>query len=1379
MMLASKCFSGMSIRKICVTIFFFGFFLIGLFKTARSQYSVTEASNLISSNLLFERFYSRDGLPDDRIRTIFQDSRGFIWLGTMNGLARFDGYNFKKYSKSKDSTSICGNWAYAICEDNNKDIWVGTKQGLSRYDIRTNVFENFLYSKTKNSVIYNLINTLQFDNSGKLWIGTPKGLSVYDVKQRKFKNYKSYPFNLNIRKIIKSFDDYLWIATQDGVVHYNTANGKSKFFKIKVKPNAYGDRFWSLLEVDKNLYITTGREGLLKLPYNRVTKSYGTFEFSNNFTGGSLANTEIFSICKSKTGDVWLGTSDLGLVKIQNINNTNRKITFHQHNSLNDQSISNNQVFEVFIDKTEVLWCGTERGLNKLSLNLLPFQYYTFTNKSLKDNVRSLYTEDGKSIWLGTSKMGLFNYNLLSGATKYFRFSNSFQNANRSLLVDDNQVWNGSLEGALQLNKQGGSSTKAIDGHAVFAILKDTKGNKWFGTNNGLYKITISGSIINYLPSATEKGSISSEFVRAIYEDHKGNIWIGYENGSIDYYNPKKDAFVALPAAENGEKIIGNTIFSIIEYPKNTIWAGSESGLNRLVFNKDGSYHIKSYSEDDGLPDKSVNGILADNKGNLWISTIKGLIKFNIQKEHFQTYLNNISFSFSSCFKYSDNCFLFGGSDGFVVFNPNLISSNKTAPQVVFSDFKLFNKSVNINEEINGDVILKESISNTKEITLDYYNNQFTIEFAALHYANPQNNNYAYKLEGFNNNWTFVNAANRSATYTNLDAGEYIFTVKASNYSGVWNGTPQTLKITILPPPWKTVWAIIIYIILLNVLLYIFVRYLLIQSKQRQQIHFEQKEKEQLKKLNDMKVKFFTDVSHEFRTPLSLIVGPIEDIVTQNNLTDELKHKANLIYRNSKKLMYLIDELMTFQKLEQGMLKLKLVNADIIAFTQEIYDNFSHLAHKRNIDFRFISSENECTLDFDAEKIEIILNNLLFNAFKFSKQNGHISIIIKTLKAKEIQNLDKTTFTDDWLSIVVEDDGKGISSEEFNHLFERFFSENTVKGTGVGLSLTKSLVELHQGMITASSQPNVSTRFEVYLPVRNQASTENNHILVSDYDIKALAEESIIQDSADKADSIKEYTLLIVDDNPEVLDYLFLTFQDRYEVVKAENGSQALALAQELLPDMIISDVMMPEMDGVEFCKAIKSNINTCHIPLILLTAKSAIEDRITGYETGADDYIPKPFHPNILKTRVDNLIEAQRRIVEKFQTDGGVVVPKNVVKNPLDEKFLNKVIESIKANMSNEDLSVEELGSMVAMSRSNLFRKLKAITGQTPIEFIYYIRLKYAMELLLERKLSISEIAYEVGFKNPSSFTKSFKKQFGKSPREFLNNVIENRQKS
>ena len=1367
-------------------VFILFFSLLGTIDAFGGDPLIPSDGNMIVPNVLFKRFFSSNGLPDERIRSIFQDHNGYLWIGTMNGICRYDGFSFKNFFKTKNDNSISGNWAYTITEDAAHNIWIGTNEGFSKFDQEKETFINYKIPNRLHTQQSKRVNTLVFDKDGLLWIGGKLGLMQYNPANNTFKQFPYPPLNVNVSKIIKGDNNYLWIATDKGLVHYNLTSGKFNFFNLNIKPNAYGDKIWSLLEDKQDLYIGTASSGLLKLPHiNSV--SFGDFKYLNIYKtqDESLEGTQVFDICKSFNGDLWLGT-EKGLVKIEKPSTENATLHHYRNNSVNDKSVSSDRIYCVFVDKTNVLWCGTEVGLNNLQLSALPFNYYSFAGLRLTDQVRGIYSENGKDVLVATYKSGFYKYNRASNNTRSFIFKpeNSILNDTRSVIINNGKVLVGTLDGVIQLDGDGGNYQNILQGNAVFFMYKDRKNNVWVGTNYGLFKITESGSIENYSEKFAVAKGFTSPFVRTIFEDHSGNVWVGFENGGIAIINPKTDKPLFVTANSNNEGIFGSTIYSVAEYPNNTIWIGSESGLTKMVLQSGDvrsfeNVSFKNYTVQNGLPDKSVNGILSDDNGHLWISSIKGLVKFDISKEIFQNYLPTIYFNHGCCYKLNKHQFYYGTSDGFIEFDPASIVEDKFIPDVAISDIKLFNQSIKIDQDFNGDIILNQSLSNTKKITFNYKNNVFTLDFAALHFANPEQNKFAYKMEGFDKDWIQTTAQSRSATYTNLDAGTYTFKLKAANYLGIWNDTPVELKITILPPPWRTWWAFLIYFALVITFIYYFTIYVLDQLKQKHQLRYEQMEKNQLKNLDTLKTQFFTDISHEFRTPLSLILGPSEELLQNETINSDVKHKAQLIHRNSKKLLYLIDELMTFQKLDQGKLQLKPQPVEMLSFVKDIYQNFEHLAKKKAIVFTITADSDTYNANVDAGKMEMVLNNLLFNAFKYAPEKGIITINMSTCG---VQQLPSKPLRDSkqWLQISVEDNGQGISATDFGHLFDRYFqSDNAIKGTGVGLSLTKNLVELHGGIITAQSEPGVKTSFSFYLPINNPISNDANkqlveHKYVFDYDINDLVEDTVLSNTEHLQRTKTKDSLLLVDDNVEVLDYLEMVFQSQYNIARAENGVQALEYLEKHEPDLIISDVMMPEMDGINLCKEVKTNILTSHIPIILLTAKATVANTLEGLKIGADDYVPKPFYPEVLKVKVQNFIETKRRLIEKYeQTEGGVIIPKNITHNPLDEEFMQNVLKAVDANMDNEEFSVEELGSMVAMSRSNLFRKLKAITGQTPVEFIYFIRMNRAMQLLLQRKHSIQQISFEVGFKSASSFTKSFKKQFGKAPTEYLHDAI------
>ncbi len=1331
---------------------------------------MTSSERVIVSDLLFEHFSNRDGLPDNRIRAFHQDSRGYLWVGTFNGLAKYDGYGFRKFYRQAQQNSLAGNWVNAICEDAAHNLWIGTKEGLSCFDPEQERFITYQHQPgTANSLSNNLILSLCFDQLGTLWIGTAGGLCSFDPVRKQFTRHRQNPLQTSVAKIIRSGDDHIWIATDSGPVRYNVRTRAMTHFPLQVKPGPYGERFWSLLEKDHNLYVGTASEGLMCLRYDAKSNQYTGFTPVNTFGSGSasLVNTEIYDLCQTPSGEVWVGTNR-GLGYIDKLGLPDARLRLYQHNPVIAQCLSNDRVYRLFLDKNQVLWCGTEMGLNKQNLRQLPFQYFTFTNQQSKDQVRSIAADRMGYIWFGTYKSGLYLYNPADGALQRYQLSpaQSFQNFHRSIGIDSAQtVIAGTLNGAFALSaNQSAGPQFLIRDNTVFALLIDSRRNQWIGTHNGLYRIGPSGKR-DYFPFP----AANAELIRVIFEDSRGGIWVGFENAGLFYLNPGTGQITRLVGNSAGQTLPGSTVYALIEQPRGVFWIGTESGLTKVTLQHPDparrQFTMVHYTEKDGLPDPSINGILADKQGRLWMSTLKGLVRFTPARPSFQVYLPTLLFSHNCHYQYPDGRMLFGTSDGFVQFDPAQVTKNDAPPSVVIDNLKLFNREVGIGQTINDDVLLPRSLPSLPELRLNYQNNVFTVGFTGLHFVNPALTRYAYRLEGFDKSWIQTESPNRSATYTNLDPGTYRFQVKAANNAGRWTDEPATLQLVVLPPPWKTWWAYALYVGLFAGVLYVVGRYLLLLSSQRQQLLFEQREKEQIKQLNQLKLEFFTDISHEFRTPLTLITSPVEELLATKSLDKQTKTTLTFIQRNCQKLLHLLDELMTFQKLEQGKLKLKYETLDLVAFTREVFDSFDALADKHELQYQFTASPPSLLMPFDPDKLEKVLNNLINNAIKFTPAGGYVRVRLTPGPGRE------------QVSLSVEDSGKGITADEQKQLFERFFQSETNKyGVGVGLSLTKSLVELHGGSITVESEPGKRTCFTVCLPA--PATSLFAPVQPNEIPVPALAEPTTVEPTPaqrpEPAWGVRDERpdLLLVDDHDDIIDYLEQLFQKQYRIRKASNGLEALQRIQEREPAIIISDVKMPGMDGIELCRALKTDLSTCHIPLILLTARSTIAHQIEGIGTGADDYMPKPFHPELLRVRVETMFASRQRLLEKFRSDA-MVLPKDITRNPLDEAFLQTVIDAIMGNLANDEFSVEELGELVNMSRSNLFRKLKAITGQTPVEFLYFIRLKHAQKLLLERKLTISQITFEVGFKSASAFSKAFRKQFGKAPSDYLQDAI------
>lgn len=1359
-------------RKLLLIIF-----CMGLLVRAAAQ--VAEAANKIVPDLLFTRFTSKDGLPDNRIRSVFQDSRGFLWVGTMNGVSKYDGYTFKKYYRTNHPNSISGNWTFAITEDSAHHIWMGTLNGLNRFDPRTEQFTAYRHIPgNKQSLFSNKITTLQFDRAGLLWIGTQNGLARLDPATGKFDAFDQFPLRTYISKIIRSEGDYLWIASAEGLVRYHTITNTFRHYPIKVKPDPYGSYFWSIMEDEKDLYIATATQGVLVLQHDALTGEY-TLSNRLNEVNPALAHAEVFDICQSPDGSYWLAT-DRGLARMDRREKT---VNFYKSNPLNSQSLSNNLVYTVFIDRTDNLWCGTDLGLSKLNLHVLPFHYYTFKDPRSEDQVRSIYTTDGNNIWLGTAKNACYQYNITGNSTSTFLLppAASAYNAHRSLFVDkDNTVWLGTLGGALQLNQAApAASRKEMEGQAVFAFLKDSKGHFWIGTNDGLLQVKKDGTRVLYKHDPANPHSLTSAFVRSLYEDHNGFIWVGFETSGLSYLDPATGRFTRVKENGKGEQVLGNIIYSIVEHPQHVLWAGSESGLNKITFNnpQEGQYTftVKNYLEQDGLPDKSVNGILPAGNNFLWIGTIKGLLRFDMTKEQFQHYLPTVNCSFSSAFKYNEHTFLFGTSDGFLVFDPAAISSNTSLPEVVIADFKLFNKEVGINDTFHGDVILQESITQTKAIELGYRNNVFTIGFIGLHFADPGNNAYAYKMEGFDKDWVYTKATDRSVTYTNLDPGTYTFKVKAANSSGAWNETPATLQITVLPPPWKTWWAITGYILIAGAGLLFFIKHLIRQSRQRHALETERLLRLKDEELHREQLSFFTNIAHELQTPLTLINGSVERVLYRSTPADHNSQRnrfLSIIHQQSSRLTYLVNQLLDFRKAEAGYLQPQYSTLDISQLFTGIARLFEPVAEQKALSFT-VDIKPGLLLLTDQDKLEKIVFNLLSNAFKHTDDKQEVVFSVQQEK--------------DWLEIEVGNSGCKLTSDQLKQIFNKFFvvDETTPDkySHGIGLAFTHQLVQLLKGTIQVFNQEDWIT-FQVKLPValpvavagREEAlpaSTAPSYLLRSitaggDISTQVSPKENNKRAILEDLDTRDKPSILIVDDEPAIRFLLRDIFAEQYILYEAENGRQALELMQHTLPDLIISDIMMPEIGGLELCNKVKETPATCHIPFVLLSAKGSLEHKTEGYDAGADAYIPKPFDTTHIQVRVRKLLEYRARLLNVFRKED---IQAGIAEEELedaDKKFLNSLVRLIEENMDDTELDSALLEEKMNISKTQLYRKLKALSDMAPAEFIRHVRLQRACQLLQSTQLTVSEIFYKTGFNNRSYFFREFKKRYNCSPKEY-----------
>jgi signal transduction histidine kinase/ligand-binding sensor domain-containing protein/DNA-binding response OmpR family regulator len=1347
------------------------------------------------------------------VRCILKDHKGYMWFGTADGLIRYDGINLYVYENDPDdSTSLSYNAVNAIVEDKNKNLWVGTSIGLNLYN---RDMDNFIPIDNTNTNINrlrnNYVSALCLDKKSQLWVGTfGDGVNVYDPEKQYLKHY-SYsdidPNSLSLDRItcitIDS-NDCVWLGTQNGLTMYSEEIHEFKHFFMKQgDPSSLSNNNITSLAIDYegNLWIGSRGGGVNKLL--RRKNSYIFQHYIHNSLTNSISSNYILSLIADNRGYLWIGTENGGLDWL-NINTGSIRV-FQVEEGTN-YCLNSNSIWALYIDNDDILWIGTfNKGINAVDEKFSKFESYQkniVDQYGLTDNDVTGFTEDNRgNVWLATDGGGICRFDPVSRQFNKIIINSEGQNylannAIEAILYDSKEnLWVGTWAGGIdriyknmvKIENYKVESNEGGGNNNIQYLYEDSKGNIWAGTaGSGLFKYHTASNTFVQINCNNPSGALTtSAYVTAMLEDSDGSLWIGTLYGMVILNDGPggKYTCITFSRGNNSTGLSSNMIQVIFEDKNKRLWFGTgDNGLN-LFNRKDSSF--TAFQKKDGLPSNSILGILEDDEGYLWISTNKGLSKFNYDSLSFTNYtredgLNSNEFYVRSCLRTKKGEFYFGGENGFNVFYPNNITNNSVIPPVYLTNLKINNIPAEIGAKNSP---LKKQIGETTEIVLNHKQSSFTIEFVALNYTRSARNQFSYKLEGFNNDWNYV-GNNRSASYTNIKPGRYIFLVKGSNNDGIWNNIPASLLIIIKPPYWKTWWAIISYIVIISIVIIVFLKIWNERIKIKHQLKLEQMGREKEHELNEANIQFFTNISHEFRTPLSLIIAPLESILSSAESKD--KEQLMVIHRNAERLQQLTNNLMDIRKLEDGIMKLKVQLGDIIGFVKDISSYFNLNSKQHKIDFSLEANHTSIQGWFDPEKLETILLNLLSNAFKYTSDSGKIRITVNALNAKDVREKYNNYIRDiqlngQFIEIIIMDNGIGISQDELPYIFDKFYraKSSDIKkksGTGIGLALTKGLIEMHHGSIWAESIPGEETRFKLILPInRNSYSVDEFGT-----EIKSVIHRNIIDDEkeitieSDKkepagSDSNEEKPeILIVEDNDELRVFLVNELGKTFTVSQAEDGKLGYELAMRKIPELIISDILMPRCTGIELCRLIKTDLKTCHIPVILLTAKTTINEQIEGIETGADVYITKPFSIQFLLAQINQLIKSRRELYAHFSQDV-YIMPNKFTDNEMDQKFIQKAIDYIILNIADNTLDVEELSQALNLSRSNVYRKIKALTGKTIVEFIRIIRLKQAIKLMEAKKYSLAEVAYLTGFTSPSYFTKSFKEQYGKPPSDFL----------
>ncbi|MCG8310054.1 MAG: ATP-binding protein [Cytophagales bacterium] len=1351
--------------------------------------------NAQQTKTIFNQYTIRDGLSHNTVNCITQDSLGFMWFGTMDGLCRFDGNNFKVFKSIPDNpNSLCHNLVKSICIDQKGGLWIGTARGLSRLHIATNQFAQY-YAQDSSHLSFNNIEIVYCDSRGEIWVGTQGGgLNKFDAATQTFSQFKAgnKPGSLsndNVHWVFEDKNGTMWVGTEGGGLNRLIYKDSEPFFDyFQFEPEDGNYQALSCVrsiqqDFNGNIWVGTwgGGAGMLD-------EQKGKFQYFRQEKGSEkgVSDSRVISILAASNKELWLGTEDGGLNRFRFEDASFEKIKMERTSPF---GLKSNNIRAIYEDRSQRIWLGTSGGgvfsfgSDKSTFSTVPIKNEAFEDVENQD-VYAI-AENDESLWIGTNGGGLYQSILKNdpGSENQYAEEMIFRNIElgsdivHALSYDNwGRLWAGTLGGGLNLvefidDSEQPTITKftinnpaqnSVSYNDIRSLYNDRLGNLWIGTaGGGLDKLVVAKRgeyyFEHYKHDATNNSSISNNDIRAITEDKSGNIWVGTAFGlnklSKPDRNNKFETFFSQP--EITGTLSGNWINSLFVDAEGMLWIGTDAGLNRLDTETN---EIKVYTESDGLVNNVVKAISGDEHGNLWITSVNGISMFSKINGTFYNFYENDGllsneFNTNAVFTNSKGQVIIGGTQGVNSFTPQKVLRYNQITALHITDFKLFNRSVKVGERIHGRKLLENDISIQKELDLKYNENSFSFEFAALDYSNAEKISYQYKLDGFNRSWQMADANHRFATYTNLGGGNYTFRVKA--ISGVpGDEIPEsTIELHIDFPYWLRWWAFVLYVIGIGTLFYFVRRYNKNKAKFGEDLRVANMEREKDRELNALKQRFFMNISHELKTPLTLILGPLENIQQDKDLQEKHKSVLSLIKRNAEILSRLITQMMDFSKQERGVLKLKVEKADIISFVRSVMYSFYEEANRKEISFELLAEFESLPVWIDREKMEKIIFNLLSNAFKYTPNGGEIGIII--LK-------DQTAKT---LIIKVEDSGKGIKSSEHQQVFERFYqvnSDDSETGTGIGLSLAKEMVELHGGKIAVESEEGKGSRFIVEIPLIETTFGNDEKVETEERPGQSAIDKDVLESF--KNQKYRKPRVLIVEDNYDLCSFLRSILDEKYYVSISHNGEEGLQKALELVPDIIVSDIMMPKMDGITFCNRIKSNISVSHVPVLLLTAKSGKDSVLSGFESGADDYIEKPFDTDILLARMQALMENRERIWKQLQKKPvGKITSKKL--NNLDRAFLEKLEKMVVLKMEEVEFSVEELGKQIGMSRATLYRKIKGLTGKTAIEYVRVIRLNEAMKLLQQNSANYTFVAEKVGFKDIDYFKKCFKKQFGLSP--------------
>jgi signal transduction histidine kinase/ligand-binding sensor domain-containing protein/AraC-like DNA-binding protein len=1383
----------------------------------------------VFSDYLFNSISKEQGLSQSSVLSLLQDHQGFIWMGTKYGLNRYDGYRFVSFKyNAVDTNSLQSNEIIQLKLDYNNDLLIGARGGgLNKY-----IYTSHSFLRIKGIPKHSSVNDIFVDADSTLWIGSTAGLfrgkATNDAHDYYFKNVSLNSIFHNPRgnflpatkqmiavvSIYRESANRFLIGTEDGLFRFEEES--NTFTKIDLAAiNAA--KINSIINDGKGKTYIGSSEGIALidsvLPEATITY-YDILQPEHRQLKVNWVNQMLID----HNNTIWGGTRGGGLFRIDKLG----RLQYFQSNKDSKGFISDNVINSLLIDKTGVLWIGTEsRGCNTLDLYRKRFNHIEIEaingNNHQNQQVTAI-TGDGKNtFWIGTAFNGINKIEALPDGSFTFEninnisvLSNMPTNEIISLLLDNRKnLWIGmGINSIVKVDKERNIVGIPTAGF-VFAIHQDHKGQIWYGTwGNGLGRINQEQNTVQrFNTSSANYQTLNSDIVVSLTDDFHNNLWVGTKGGGIniaplDVLNSGQSGFVNYVFSEvDSLSISNNEINCILEDKNGTLWLGTSNGLNKALIPEgktpneiiyQGKLRFQSFFDTDGLPNNVICGILEDNEGYLWISTMDGLSKFDPVTQTFTNYnandgLQANEFHTNGFYKQASGELFFGGVNGITAFNPAHIKQNPHLSNVTITVFKVFDTDVKPNQKILNKVLLTEDISSTKQIILNHKHKEFSFEFSGMHFSNTANVRYMYRLLGFNNEWRYTDANEHAATYTNIFEGDYVFQVKATNNDGIWNDQIAQIKITVLPPFWRTPLFYSLYFLAILILLFFFRKYSLIAATEKTKLKIEALEKKKLAEITESKMRFFTNISHEIRTPLTLIYSPLERVLQQGSLDAESRSSLSLVKKNVSRLLSLTNQLLQLRKIDIGILEPRFEPVTCIAYVKDILGYFENQSKRKSISLTFeandISESQE--LWIDKEMITTALYNLLSNAFKYTRINGTIKVRMAKVTARSLglaQAIKNNKGVESWLLLEVVDNGIGIPTKELNHIFHRFYQSSNSStteqaGSGIGLSIVKEYVELHSGKVKASSMEGKGTTIQLFLPLGNGFITPRqikdksvpSHPHKAIYETLNALSEPIEEEQEPISEDAEADVLLLADDDVDMLNFLKNHFSKRYHVITATNGKEAWQLIQKELPNLILSDVMMPGMDGNELCNLVKHTIETSHIPVILLTAKAGDDNIIQGYEMGADRYISKPFSLHVLEAQVAQLMATRRKLIDLYSRKI-LLKPRDIAITSTDERFLTKLMNIIEDNITNPNFDVSDMVDKMGMSHSAVLKKIKALTNNSLVDFVRRHRLNKAALIFQKEKLPVNEVAYMVGFADAKYFSKCFSKQFGKTPTDYLN---------